>query len=191
MSADEELDKVRRIINGILMTATFIFLASMAVIVQQYINLNREAFESRWFPPATDWTFRDWRVNDDDQWTVVVYVYKARPECVYVRGQVTTLRYVTPDGRIGETRYTFEGDTTPGNNRTLGWQRLDDNIVVEEQGLPEGTRFRGSILHRCTEDSLPTASTFQGVIAGQDDPWPPYVQQWIDNDRLGGPDDYR
>lgn len=191
MSADEELKRVRRVINAILMTATFIFLASMAVIVQQYISLNREAFESRWFPPATDWTFRDWRVNERDQWEVVVYVFKARPECVYVPNQVTTLRFVTPEGRIGETRYNFEGDSTPGSNRTIGWQRLDDRIVISEPNLPEGTRFRGSVLHRCTNDSLPTASVFMGVIAGQDDPWPRYVQEWIDNDRQGDPEDYR
>lgn len=188
--SDLESNTIRRMANLIIALAGFGFIVSTGIIGYQYIQVNKAGFEARVWPPTTDWTFRDWRQEEDGRYSAVVHFLKLRPECIYVSDQIVTVTYVTPLGEIGESLVEFVGDGSPGNSRPQGWQRLDNRMKFLSPDITPGTVLRANFLHRC-HDGLPTISGFRGVVVGLDMAWPTYVQDWLANDRNGSPMDYR
>lgn len=187
---DPDSNQVRKMANLLIFLAGIGFIVSSWVLGSQYLSVNRNGFESRFFPPTVDWTFREWRQEPNGHWSAEVYFFKLRPECIYISDQIVTATFYTPHGEIGETGIAYVGDETPGNNRPDGWQRLDDRVEFLHPEITPGTVMRGNVIHQCHEGA-PTVSGFRDVVVGQDMPWPPYVQEWIDNGRTGLPRDYR
>lgn len=187
---DPDTHQLRRMTDLIMLLAGLGLIVSLGIVGNQYLAVNRTGFEARFFPPTEDWTFRDWEQGDNGRWSAVVHFYKDRGECLYVRDQIVTVTYVNPLGEIGESRVNFIGDSTPGNSRPEGWQRIDRRMEFISPDIVPGTILRGNFLHQCSE-GLPITSGFQNVIVGHDMPWPNYVDAWIENDMDGSPSDYR
>jgi len=190
MNIEHETRGMRRLVDLIILLASIGFIASVGILANQYITINRAGLESILWPPTEDWTFRNWRQEPDGTYSAEVYFYKDRPECIFMRDQVISVSFSNPLGVIGESRVRFVGDDTPGNSRPEGWQRVDDRMKFLDAAIVPGTVIRPNVLHQC-HDGLPTVSGFQGVVVGQDMPWPEYVQDWIAADRVGSPSDYR
>lgn len=191
MRVDEtESEGVKKLANLLLMFAVAGFAVSSSLVVNQYLNANKQGIESRYFPPAEDFTFRNWRQEPNGHWSAEVFYFKARPECLYVPTQIVTVTYNNPMGEIGESLIKFIGDSTVGNTRPEGWQRIDKRVEFLDPAIGPGTLIRGSFLHQC-HDGLPTVSRFRSIVVGQDMPWPPYVQEWIDSGLTGTPAEYR
>tara|TARA_R110000796_G_scaffold41118_4_gene101496 strand:- start:166 stop:741 length:576 start_codon:yes stop_codon:yes gene_type:complete len=185
-----ETDMVKRVVNLLLIFALIGFGTSAGMLANQWLSLNKQGLEAKWFPPTEDWTFREWNQEDNGHWSAEVYYYKNRAECLFVPEQILTATFLTPRGDIGESLLAFIGDKTEGNTRPTGWQRIDMRVEFLNPNISHGSLLRGTVLHQC-HDGLPTVSGFREVVAGQDMPWPSYVQEWIDLGRLGMPSDYR
>lgn len=187
---DPETHAFRRVLNLVMLTAALTFVASITLVLHQYIVLNKSAFESYWFPPTEDWTFREWEQTEDGRWSAVVHFYKAREECIYLRDQIVTVTYQTPEGAYGEAAVEFLGDRTPGNNRPKGWQQIDRRLMFDSPKIVAGTLLTGAVLHQC-HPGVPTVSGFTGVVVGNQMDWPPFVERWVSAGRKGQPRDYR
>jgi len=187
---DRESVMMKKLVNLILIFAFLGFGTSVAMLANQYISFNKQGIEARWFPPTTDWTFRNWEQDEAGHWTAEVYYLKHRSECIFVSDQILTATYVNPVGDIGESGIFFVGDETEGNTRPTGWQRIDDRVGFSNGNISPGAILRGTVLHQCHE-GLPTVSGFTQVVVGQDMPWPDFVQDWHDAGRIGLASDYR
>lgn len=181
--------KLHYVANLFLASATIAFFLSLMEVSRDWLEINRESLETRFFPVVTDWTFRDWEQNDEDHWTAVVWVNKRRAECIYVADQVVTVTAITEQGPV-EAAIRFIGDETPGNNRPTGWQRLDARLEIVSSKVDDGDPLKGQVLHRCHESTFPTVSPFGPVTVGVDMPWPDYVKRWIAAGRVGMPEEY-
>lgn len=182
--------KFSRNLNRVLTVAVIAFMVSFGITLNRWLALNQARFETFFFPAVEDFTFRDWQQEPDGTWSAIVWVYKARGECVYIPDQIVTYIGLTPAGETVETTFVSVGDTTPGNNRPDGWQRLDRRQKMNSPEFIPGTRFRGTIMHQC-HDGLPTVSLVGEHIVGVDDPFPAYVNDWLENGMKGRPRDYR
>lgn len=181
---------LRRTIDLVLALAGIGFIVSAGILGYQYIQVNRSGFEERVWPPTEDWTFRNWRKEENGHWSAEVYFYKARPECIYLKDQIVSVLFTNTLGEIGESSIAFIGDVSPGNSRPDGWQRIDTRVEMLNPKIDSGTIIRGMFLHKCHE-GLPTVSGFRGIVVGKEMPWPKYVKEWIASGRKGTPSDYR
>jgi hypothetical protein len=94
------------------------------------------------------------------------------------------------NGEPVEAVLKFIDDQTEGNNRPIGWQRLDKRVEIQNKTFGPGTEVRGVMLHDCG-DELPFASTFGPVVIGENTEFPDYVIQWINSGNQGQPEDFR
>lgn len=180
----------RRALNAVFVFACMGFFTGVFLVVQNWYDINKGALEARFFPVVTDYTHRDWKQQPNGNWSAVVFIYKRRAECVYVREQIETVVAITPSGESVEALIRYVDDPSPGSNRTTGWQRLDARVEFLNPQIVPGSVLRGQILHQCHE-GLPTVSTYGPVVVGRDTPLPDYVLAWVENGRVGEPTDYR
>lgn len=165
---DPDTVQIKRLVNliiGLAGIGLIVSLGILGILGNQYIQVNRNGFEARMWPPTSDWTFRDWRQEENGHYSAVVHFMKERRECLYVPDQIVTVTYITPLGDIGEARVRFLGDDSEGNSRTEGWQRLDDRLELLDSEITPGTVIRGNFLHQCHE-GLPIVSGFRNVVVG-------------------------
>lgn len=170
MSATETF---RRNLDYFLTVALSLFFIAFAVASVQWYRINGSMVETLLFPAVTDWTFKDWQLDDQGLWSAEVWVNKKRLECIYVKGQIETVLGHLPDGEPEESTVTHVGDTTPGSNRSLGYQKLDKRYLIDSPKFVKGTVFGGSILHRCHPGDL-TVSMFGPFVVGVDSQDPNY-----------------
>ena len=165
-------ENFRRNLNWFLALAASAFIISFTAATIQWYRINDTWIETYLFPVATDYSFTDWQEAPDGTWSAVVYMNKIRPECVYVSGQIETVLGTRPDGEVDESTVSYIGDKTPGNNRTVGFQRLDKRLRIDEPSFTKGTVFRGAVLHICTPGRY-TVTIFGPFVVGVDSALPP------------------
>ncbi|AGH31484.1 hypothetical protein LOKG_00048 [Loktanella phage pCB2051-A] len=186
----KDIKDLNRVLNMVLVPATAIFIISLGVTTSTVMKMNEAAIE-RWLKPAiSDFTFREWQKEPDGSWSAVMYLYKHRAECVYVKDQIPTVNGVTADGTFVESLIEFVDDNSPGNSRNVGWQRLDKRVKIANLDFVSGMEISGSFSHNCGK-MIPTVTTFEGVEIGVDTSYPDYVLKWLNAGRYGKPEDYR
>lgn len=160
---------LRKYINAFLIAGVSAFIISFTVASVQWYRLNQGWIETRFFPVFAYHSMDDWDRNATGQWSAVVTFEKFRPECVYVAGQIQTVLGDLPDGQIKESTISFIGDDTPGSNRNPGLQTLDRRVQIDDASFTPGTKFWGTVLHKCHPGSL-TVTEFGPFIVGRDGP---------------------
>lgn len=178
-------------LNRYLAVALAAFLTSALILGNSLFTIYRGDLESRFAPVFVDRTHIDWRREADGSWSAVVFIYKRRGSCVYVKDQIETAIAVIPGGEIVEAPISYINDPTPGSNRPRGWQRLDSRVHFNSPEIVSGSILRGSVLHQCGGDGRLTVTEWGPVIVGEDQDLPDYVLAWVENNRIGTPDDYR
>lgn len=162
----------RRNLDWLLAAGVLAFIVSFTAASIQWYRINDNWIETYFFPAASDYSFTDWQEASDGTWSAVVYMNKLRPECVYVAGQIETVLGKTPRGVVDESTVSYVGDKTPGSNRTMGFQRLDNRLRIDEPSFVKGTVFTGSVLHICNPGRY-TVTTFGPFVVGENSPQPP------------------
>lgn len=183
-------DGFRRRVNIFTLASFIAFLICVILTGQNWYQMNSGKIETRFYPVVTNYTYRDWRQEPNGNWSAVVFIYKERPECVYIKEQIETVIGITPDGDPVEALVKYIDDPSPGSNRPAGWQRLDKRVELVSDKITQGTSIRGTLLHQCREGTA-TVSMYGPSIVGQNDPLPEYVMKWMENGRVGLPSDYR
>lgn len=162
-------EKFRRNLDYFLTAGVLAFLVSFTAASIQWYRINQGWIETTFFPVVQYEEFDDWQRNSAGQWSAVVTINKLRPECVYVSGQIQTVLGDFPDGEIKESTLSFIGDNSPGNTRPKGVQKLDKRVQIDDASFVPGTKFWGSVLHKCHDGNL-TVTEFGPFVLGQDGP---------------------
>jgi len=169
MNEQSPHDRFRSKLNYFLSAGVGAFLIFFTLASVQWYRINGGLIETKFFPVFEYLTMDDWERNPTGQWSAVVTFEKFRPECVYVSGQIETVLGDLLDGDTKESTISFIGDTTPGNNRPTGVQQLDQRVQIDDPEFVPGTKFWGTVLHRCHSGSL-TVTEFGPFIIGQNGP---------------------
>jgi hypothetical protein len=173
-----------------LVPAVAIFVVSLGVTTNTIVKMNEAAIERYLKPAISDFTFRDWEQAEDGTWSAVMYIYKHRAECIYVKDQIPTVNSVTVDGTFVESLVEFIDDESPGNSRNVGWQRLDNRVSITSKDFIAGMVLSGSFAHNCGK-MIPTVTPFDGIVIGVDMDYPAFVLDWMNAGMVGSPADYR
>jgi hypothetical protein len=159
--------RFRRNLNVFLWTGVISFLIFFTMASLQWYRINSSAIETILYPVVKEYQFRDWQRDPQGSWSAMVFVDKVRPECIYVAHQIETVVGITPDGETVESTISYMGDKSPGSNRPIGLQRLDQRVRIDNPAFVKGTKFWGSVLHNCHE-GLPTVTEYGPFTVGVD-----------------------
>jgi len=183
-------DKFRNRLNITLIATGITFFTTLAITTHAIVRMNETRIKEYLYPVVEDWTFRDWRLEEDGYWSAVVYINKIRGECEYVKDQIPTVLGIDITGEPMEAILAFIDDQSEGNSRPTGWQRLDNRVKITNENFLTGTVFRGVMLHNCG-DEKPFITEYGPFVVGIETEFPDYVKLWIDSERVGRPSDYR